>query len=93
MTFHLAADDLGNNESMLRSWGKRSELDGPDAFWGHGARTEIKTHLAAFNGRTAYSDKNRIVLQIDGFLCKGAQILPVAVREHEGAEDKSRNLG
>ena len=46
MSFRQAAADLGINESMLRAWAKSVELEGPEAFRGHGVRTEIEARLA-----------------------------------------------
>ena len=63
MTFRQAAADLGINESMLRSWAKSAQLDGPEAFRGHGVRTEIEARLAALERENRILREERDILK------------------------------
>jgi transposase len=63
MSFRQAAADLGINESMLRSWAKSADTEGPDAFRGNGVRTEIEARLAALERENRILREERDILK------------------------------
>ena len=75
MTIRQAATDLGNNESMLRTWAKSADMEGPEAFRGHGVRTEIEARLAALELENRILREERDILKKrDGILREGAPV-------------------
>jgi transposase len=63
MSFRHVAADLGINESMLRSWAKSADTEGPDAFRGNGVRTEIEARLAALERENRILREERDILK------------------------------
>ena len=63
MTFRQAPADLGINESMLRAWAKSAELEGSEAFRGHGVRTDIEARLAALERESRILREERDILK------------------------------
>jgi transposase len=63
MGFRQAAADLGINESMLRAWAKSAEAEGPEAFRGHGVRTELEARLAALERENRILREERDILK------------------------------
>lgn len=61
--FRRAAEDLGINESLLRDWAKKSMVEGPDAFRGHGVRTELDARLAALERENRILREERDILK------------------------------
>ena len=61
--FRKAAQDLGINESLLRSWAKSSVADGHEAFRGNGVRTAADAELARLRRENAVLREERDILK------------------------------
>jgi len=61
--FRKAAKDLDINESLLRSWDKLFAAEGPEAFRGHGIRTETEAELARLRRENAVLREERDILK------------------------------
>jgi transposase-like protein len=74
MTFRQAAADLGIDESMLRSWAKSAERDGPETFRGHGVPTEVEARLAARQRGRRTLQEERDIFERRQILREGALV-------------------
>jgi len=61
--FRKAANDLGINESLLRAWDRLFAAEGPEAFRGHGVRTEVEAELARLKRENAVLREERDILK------------------------------
>ena len=61
--FRKAANDLNISESLLRAWDKLFAAEGPEAFRGHGIRTESEAELARLRREIAVLKEERDILK------------------------------
>lgn len=57
------AKDLGISRSLLSSWTKALVQTGPDAFRGHGNRTELENEVAVLRRRLRIAEEERDILK------------------------------